>query len=356
MARRIVICCDGTWNRPDQKNPTNVVRLARSVTPVAADGESQIVFYDQGVGTGPWLDRLTGGAFGSGLVKNVEDAYRFLVHNYEDGDKVFFFGFSRGAFTARSTVGLIRNVGLLKKSRADQFPKAFDIYRSDEGPDSIEAQDFRKAYSRVINIQFVGVWDTVGALGIPLGGLRRLTRRKHGFHDVELSSLVRNGFHAVAIDEKRGSFRPSLWKAKEKPGQMVEQVWFAGVHSDVGGGYSHRGLSDLAFAWMKAKAESCGLEFDEKYLSDTIRPDHNAETHNSQKGIFRFTGGHTRSIGEASELTEAIHKAAKARYEDPEGAYKPNNLSAYLHKSSSRIASPDWVPGVIESGVEAGDS
>ena len=125
MSKRIVISSDGTWNRPDQKNPTNVIKMARAILPTAPDGKCQVVFYDQGVGTGKRLDRWLGGAFGQGLEKNVEDAYRFLMHNYDEGDEIYLFGFSRGAFTARSTVGMIRNSGLLHKTHADRFSKAY---------------------------------------------------------------------------------------------------------------------------------------------------------------------------------------------------------------------------------------
>ncbi|MDP6822105.1 MAG: DUF2235 domain-containing protein [Dehalococcoidia bacterium] len=352
MTRRIVICCDGTWNTPDRSNPTNVVKLARSITPVSSDGTSQIVFYDLGVGTGPWLDRYTGGALGMGLVKNIEDAYRFLIHNYEPGDDVFLFGFSRGAYTARSLAGLIRNVGLLHKTQVDEFQNAFALYRrKDAGPESSEARAFRNRHAREIDIHFVGVWDTVGALGIPLGGLRWLTRRKHGFHDVELSRGVKNGFHALAIDEKRGSFKPSLWMAKKKEGQVVEQVWFAGAHSDVGGGYYRAGLSDMAFDWMKEKAEGCGLAFDEEYVESIIHVDHLSGPHDSKKGLFKFTRGYHRILGDASGGTEAVHPGIDAKFKAPEMAYRPDNLARYLADPDHRIAVTKWkVPGDDSEG------
>ena len=357
MMRRIIICCDGTWNAPDGKNHTNVVKLARSIMPVSPDGISQIVFYDQGVGTGPWLDRWTGGAFGAGLEKNIGDAYRFLVHNYEDGDEVFLFGFSRGAYTARSVAGLIRNAGLLHKTEADEFLKAFALYRrKDAGPDSADATAFRSKYSREIGIHFIGVWDTVGALGIPVGGLRWLTRRKHGFHDVELSGSVKNGFHAISIDEMRKPFKPSLWKTKKKAGQVVEQVWFAGVHSDVGGGYTRAGLSDLAFDWMKEKAEGCGLAFDDKYVESIVRPDHMAGPHNSKKGIYRYSRAYHRPIGEDSRETEAVHPGIEAKFNASDVPYRPGNLAMYLGNAEHRIAVTKWkAPGAgVDGDTENG--
>ena len=148
--KRIVICSDGTWNTADQKNggeyrPTNVVKMARTISAVSKDGISQVVFYDEGVGADKWgLDRLTGGAFGRGLDKNIEDAYRFLMRNYIKGDEIFLFGFSRGAYTVRSLAGLIRNCGLLKPINADKFKDAYDLYISKSHPDSEYSKKFRK--------------------------------------------------------------------------------------------------------------------------------------------------------------------------------------------------------------------
>ena len=221
MAKRLVVCSDGTWNQPNQEHPTNVVKLARATARVDSTGTPQVVFCDPGVGSeGGILSRIRGGVTGKGLNKNIQDAYRFLVHNYESGDEVFMFGFSRGAYTIRSTVGLIRNVGLLQEAHADKLAEAFDLYRrrdKDSHPDASDSKKFISDYSREIEIKFLGVWDTVGALGIPVRGLRLLTMRRHGFHDVKLSSLVRNAYQAVAIDERRAPFKPSIWQAMPKP-------------------------------------------------------------------------------------------------------------------------------------------
>ena len=265
--KRIVICCDGTWNTPDQPVPSNVVQMARSVAPQAQDGTTQVVFYDQGVGTtGNILDSVLGGAFGQGLEKNILDAYRFLIHNYVEDDELFIFGFSRGAYTARSLVGLLRNCGLLHKRDADLVPDAFTLYRrKNAGPNSREAEEFRAAHAHEVGVKFLGVWDTVGALGLPVRGLRHLAARRHEFHDVELSSIVHHAYHALAIDERRCAFRASLWKEKPKADQVVEQVWFPGVHADVGGGYPERGLGNVTFTWMASKAVACGLELDHAY-------------------------------------------------------------------------------------------
>jgi len=343
MNKRIIICSDGTWNTPDQKqgdkyNPTNVVKTARAIAPVGKDGIPQVVFYDWGIGADQWgLDRLTGGAFGTGLDKNIEDAYRFLMHNYKEGDEIFLFGFSRGAYTVRSLVGLIRNSGLLKKIFADKFEEAYNLYRNDEKPDSPKIQKFRKKYSQEVEIKFIGVWDTVGARGIPIYGLKWLrkrfksigwVKRRYEFHDVELSRIVKNAFHALAIDEKRKPFTPTLWKNKPKEGQKIEQVWFCGVHGDVGGGYVDCRLGDITFMWMKEKAEECRLAFEEEYIKKVIHPDIRGKLHNSFKGVLKLLGSYIRPIGKYS--TEFLHPSVIERYENHKPPYKPENLVEYL--------------------------
>ena len=193
MVKRIVLCCDGTWNTPHQPNPTNVIKFAQAVSPTGSDGMSQVVFYDPGVGTeaGLW-DRVTGGALGKGLDKNIGDAYRFLALNYEPGDQIYLLGFSRGAYTARSLAGLLRNCGLLLKTHLDQYPVAFDLYQRRDGhPNSDEASNFRRDFSQEVAIKFIGVWDTVGAMGIPVGG-PGFAKKRYQFHDVRLSSRVQN--------------------------------------------------------------------------------------------------------------------------------------------------------------------
>jgi uncharacterized protein (DUF2235 family) len=277
----LVVCCDGTWNRPDQRThgivtPTNVWKVYSMLDRTGRDGVRQVRYYNRGVGTG-YLDRVRGGAFGWGLSKNVKAAYQFVVENYEVGDELFLLGFSRGAFTARSTAGLIRNVGILKDAPAgrdstdaclrtrERIEEGYTIYRSKEEPDGPKARAFRAAHSwpGEVRIRFLGVWDTVGSLGIPLPGPFRLLNRRWGFHDVRLSSRVAVARQALALDERRGPFEPTLWEPSKTPapGQSVKQVWFAGVHSDVGGGYAETGLADLTLCWMAREAAACGLGF-----------------------------------------------------------------------------------------------
>ena len=192
------------------------------------------------------------------------------MHNYEPGDEIYLFGFSRGAYTVRSLAGMIRNVGVLHKSAAERVGDACRLYRRrDAAPDSEEAAAFRAGHSREVAITFIGVWDTVGALGIPTRGpLGRFTARRHKFHDVELSGIVKHAHHVLAIDERRGPFRASLWQAKPKLGQIVEQVWFSGVHSDVGAASGDPSLSDAPYQWIKARASAAGLALNDAAGAD----------------------------------------------------------------------------------------
>jgi uncharacterized protein (DUF2235 family) len=348
--KRIILCCDGTWNSADQQDegkpcPTNVFRLAYRVAKREA-AIPQVVFYDQGVGTGNSLDRITGGAFGKGLEDNIHDAYRFLMANYEAGDELFLFGFSRGAFTARSIGGMIRKCGILKRECVQHYVRATEIYRDESHPDDDLPRSFRRDHSvsgeKDVEIAFIGVWDTVGALGIPLRGLRFLTKTKHQFHDTELSGTVRRAAHALAIDELRGAFEPTLWSDKKKDRQSVEQVWFCGAHSDVGGGYLGTGLSDIALEWMIEKANEAGLEFiDPTRLAFPCTGDACAEIHDSKEGLlYNLAFDFHRPIGLTRETkkqparpdhTQSLHPSVLERW-DQNASYRPKALFEYLRR------------------------
>lgn len=351
--KRLIMFCDGTWNRADQTRdgepcPTNVVKLALRVA--KNDGDiPQIVFYGQGVGTGNSLDRMTGGAFGDGLADNINAAYRFLVLNYDVGDEIYVFGFSRGAFTARSMVGMIRKCGILRRHSIDRYGEAVLTYCNQERPDDDGPLQFRGRHSITENnpipIRFLGVWDTVGALGIPIRGLRALTAKKHRFHDVELSGTVANAYQALAIDEHRAPFEAARWAYVPKPGQNVQQVWFCGVHSDIGGGYpkAESGLSDICLTWMRDKARDAGLRMDaETDAAFAPRPDHRAPIHQSKTGLYRLTPGHERVIGKAAlpteqpdersiqlDPTQSLHESVRRRWDEDPG-YRPDNLRDYF--------------------------
>jgi uncharacterized protein (DUF2235 family) len=266
--KRIVLSFDGTWNKPADENlpasqqmETNVSRFFKSVSDSGTDGTRQVKWYDEGVGT-QWYDQYIGGAIGTGLEVNIVQGYEYLAQTYEPGDDVYILGFSRGAYTARSLVGMVRNCGLIdKKWLALKVGIAYGIYRTrDDGADSTTARLFRSMFAREIRIKFLGVWDTVGALGIPLDVVKNFNGKFYEFHDTELSSIVENAYHAVAIDEHRQDYDVCLWNPKStKPGQTVEQRWFVGAHCDVGGGYADRRLSDLPMRWMQDKASAVGL-------------------------------------------------------------------------------------------------
>ncbi|WP_410615443.1 DUF2235 domain-containing protein [Amycolatopsis sp. lyj-109] len=346
MAKRLVICCDGTWNSLRQPAPTNVGQLQKVVAPADPAGTEQRVYYHEGVGTGKLWDRLTGGAFGMGLSANVQDAYRFVAENYEPGDELFFFGFSRGAYTARSTVGFIRNCGVLRPGELGRLDEAYRLYRDRDratsGPDSPRAREFRAKYAREDRtpIRFVGVWDTVGALGIPLSGGRliHLLNKRWQFHDMELTSIVQAAFQALAVDEHRKSFSPAVWApSKASNGQVREQVWFAGAHSDVGGGYRQPALSDLALRWMADRAEQCGLVFEKDAFEYLAARNELGELHNSLTALFRWFGSANRVIGRADPATEFAGSCAVQRSEQMQPPYQPGNLLAYLTNPAHRI-------------------
>jgi uncharacterized protein (DUF2235 family) len=341
MPRKLILSSDGTWNKPDQRDrgvvsPTNVVKLARSLAEKDAAGNPQKGFYDSGVGTGGWLDKMLGGAFGYGLSKNILDLYAALVEHHQPGDEIFVFGFSRGAYTARSLVGLIRNCGVLNPEHAGRIREAYDLYRrKDEAskPDGRDARLFRSLYSKETRIRFLGVWDTVGSLGIPLSGLRVVNAFFNvRFHDVRLSTYVDNAYQALAIDEKRGPFKPSIWEQQENAaGQVLEQAWFAGVHSNVGGGYRDTGLSDAALAWMLEKAGSCGLVFDPEMLASfEIRPDPAGVLMDSRTLAYKLLPKHDRVLGKGPRGRETLHPSVRLRM-DKVPPYRPKNLLRYLN-------------------------
>ncbi len=334
--KRLIVCMDGTWNSPEKRHVTNVVRTARAIRPVDSQGVPQLVFYDWGVGSERGT-KLRGGALGAGLDKNIQDAYRFIVHNYSRGDQIYLFGFSRGAYSARSTAGLIRNAGILKKLHAQRIPQAYKLYRNRLKPDAWQAKDFRRRYSRDVQITFVGVWDTVGALGIPSRILKAITRnRRYKFHDTKLSGIIKHACHAVAINEKRVDFKPTLWEGPAKSGQTVDQVWFAGVHGDVGGGYPRKGLSDLTLAWMWERAAHAepggrGLAIDPAYRRAYVKPDGQAKLNRSWKGMYWVKGRHHREIGKFWPEMEQIHPSVRKRYLR-DRKYRPKQLKEFLRE------------------------
>ena len=337
MKKRIVICADGTWNRPEQDidkdYPTNVLKLARAIQPVAGDGVPQQVFYDWGIGADH--DKLIGGVTGRGIHKNIMDDYRYIVQNYAPGDEIFLFGFSRGAYTVRSLCGLINNCGILKRPDAPRIQAAFDHYKKPGpafAPDGEKSVAFRKTQSHPSReVHFVGVWDTVGALGIPVSFLG-LMERKDEFYDTKIGPNVRFARHALAIDEQRTDFEPTVWNPRDN--LDLKQVWFAGVHSDVGGSYKPDAdgglLADIALEWMMREAGNAGLTT-EPHLRKGLRPNPVASLHQSRKHIYRSRRPLHRPIahGKGEVL---IHKSVKLRWEK-DAKYRPRNLVEYVEQN-----------------------
>lgn len=308
--KRIVICADGTWNRPGEKDdggpaPTNVWLLYQLVPERAIDGRPQLAYYHPGVGTGGVVDRIIGGVCGIGLKRNILDCYRFLVDHYHRGDAIYLFGFSRGAYTVRSLAGLIRKCGIIDRDRFSSpsaryraIMEAFALYRKRgdaTAPTADKAVDFRASHSHPdCRITCIGVWDTVGALGIPVGWLGKLSQHVFGFHDVTLSSWVDRAFHAVAVDERRRPFTPTLWQLQpgaSTKGQHVEQVWFAGAHSDIGGGYplAKRELANTTLRWMVDRVtEHCRLDFATSELPSAASSQ--LVVHDPYKWYYRLLG------------------------------------------------------------------
>lgn len=258
MSKKIVFCADGTWNHPEspvvvENADTNVYKIYKCL----AYTSTQATTYDSGVGTGGNLfQHLTGGAFGDGLFRKVKEGYTAIAHVYDEGDSIYIFGFSRGAYTARSLAGMIAICGLPTKSFDQNLVEtAFQAYRDRDRRAALLAG--LGAYGLFdAQITCLGVWDTVGALGIPVDPLG-VDNKLYGFLDTSLHPDVRNAFHAVSIDERRMEFPPTLWTPPFAPGRHVEQVWFPGVHCDVGGGYGETGLSDITLGWMLSKAHGC---------------------------------------------------------------------------------------------------
>ena len=300
--KRIAVLIDGTWNKEGSGADTNVAKLdsARKIQAfikaTAADGTLQHVHYHDGVGTeGDLIQKLLGGFIGLGLKKIIQDVYEFIVADYAAGDELYIVGFSRGAYAARALAGLIGASGIQRKLDANVFEVAWQHYRVAPAvrkqPQTAGSSDrktladynmlaTKQSFHDTRTITCVGVWDTVGSYGIPAGiGLAALARyftlAMLGFHDTSFGDHVKVGLHAIAVDEHRRPFVPTFWTILkgEKPKGHVEQTWFAGAHSNVGGGYSDSGLSDEALIWMIARVQALtGLEFDVQAVKSNTKP------------------------------------------------------------------------------------
>ncbi len=320
--KNIVICCDGTGNEFSGDCNSNVVKLYQTLDM----DETQVGYYHPGVGTmgsptartrveKAW-SRVKGLAFGAGLLGNVADAYRYLMNTYEEGDRVFLFGFSRGAYTARVLGGVVYMYGLLSPGNDSLIPYIIRMFaqrsRKEKGMKGTfdEAHEFKETFSRECPLHFVGVWDTVSSVGwiyspvvLPYSGY---------------NPIIRTGRHAISIHERRCFFRQNLWSA-QSGNQDIKQVWFAGVHSDVGGSYPEEtsGLSKVTLEWMLGEAAMCGLKINVRRAEDVlgggdqqrnaipyVRPNEDAEMHESLHGWWwllemlphRYYDGASRTV------------------------------------------------------------
>ncbi len=332
----LVICADGTWNRPEedlqQDEPTNVLKLARSIRPRQGDLE-QHVFYDWGLGS--YHNAFAAGVTGSGIHKNILDGYRYIVQNYAAGDEIYLFGFSRGAYTVRALCGLIYNCGIVTRPNARLIEAAWKIYKSASRanhPDGDNARQFRRDNShRSRRVRFVGVWDTVGALGIPFS-LLGLLDRKDEFYDTKMGSNVVTARHALAIDERREDFEPTVWTPRK--GVDLRQVWFAGVHSDIGGAYgpdreTGACVSDTALAWMLDEAGAAGLVL-EPHLRARLTDGVRAPVNRSRRHIYRFRKPLYRNLVVPGKPTK-IHHSVQRRYLE-DANYRPPQLQRLIEE------------------------
>jgi uncharacterized protein (DUF2235 family) len=357
--KRLVICCDGTWQRLYGPSLTNVALTARAVAARDSRGNAQIVYYSAGVGAS--LDRVSlwQGMTGDDLDDHLLEAWLFVNLNYEPGDQLYLFGFSRGAYTVRSLAGLLRKIGILRRESVDKANDALTLYRNKAaGADSEATERFRAkhciAWPRLampftappvdLRIRYLGVWDTVGQLGIPrvlpvsLG-----VNAAYEFHDTALSRSVEFARHGVAIDERRAAFSPTLWSNLERfntPGATprVEQMWFPGDHGGVGGGMA-RGLSNCALMWVLEGAERAGLALAREPGSvisgclAEIDPIYCAIPRLKPFSVLSLAGARWRK---GLERIEDVHEAAVLRWAaNPD--YRPGPLAPFAHDIVTRM-------------------
>jgi uncharacterized protein (DUF2235 family) len=324
MPKNIVVFSDGTGQEGGKGNNTNVYKLFNMIEDRT---EHQISFYDRGLGTG-WR-KISGNVAGMGISKNIKECYTFIFENYQAGDNIYLFGFSRGATTVRSLSGFIHLFGILPKSRPELIKQAYKIYKkSDDDERERLADDFvKKHHNQWCKIKFLGVWDTVDALGLPFKGLDFfvdwIPSFSHKYHNLRLSSSVTHARHALAIDDERLTFHPKIWDKEIEDYQSMKQVWFCGMHTDVGGGYKEHELSDIALTWMVSEAKDCGLRIFSKNDVE-IDQNHDGIIHDSRKGfpksLFRKK---TRSWNSETHGKPVVHESALLRKSNQQNEKSP---------------------------------
>jgi len=322
MPKNIAIFIDGTDDTftSGAKNNSNVGILYEA----CFNDERQFKFYSDGPGIG---GHILASAVGTGVNVRVQRGYDWCVENYEDGDRIFLFGFSRGAFAARSVAGMLRAVGLLRKNAQATKDDAFAVYQRAKD-DPAAAAAFKAANSTDVKVHFVGVWDTVGSVSLPLA-LTLNSIPLAPFHDVSLGPHIVNAFHAVSIDEERWDFQPTYFNAYlAQPGQTVEEVFFPGVHSDIGGGYDDDpSLSKITLAWLAARAQEHGLLIADQSVLDAPADAWSGTLHDSFGALYDFRSRFFRPIDFNAKVSVAAQKrlGAAAGVCKP-GAYNPRNV------------------------------
>ncbi|MDB5615924.1 DUF2235 domain-containing protein [Tardiphaga sp.] len=280
--KRLALFLDGTWNTVSDN--TNVWRLRSLFLPVGPDGIEQRAYYSTGLGT-KFGEKVRGGMFGSGIDTAITSAYEWLIENFEFGDEIFILGFSRGAYTARSLSGFISKCGLAKRGAPLGVNQLYKRYRNKEArtiralfdvkPQDLSFEDaWLLKHSRAVPIKFIGVFDTVGALGVPFPLVRRIFGSAYPFLNTGLRQNNEHAFHALAVDEHREPFAPTLWtnqgatNAAPRPIEKTEQRWFVGAHANVGGGCFSDLLAQLPLSWIESKAQILGLGLSSGYAAE----------------------------------------------------------------------------------------
>ncbi len=327
MGKNIIILSDGTGQKGGEGSNTNIYKIFNTIENRTDD---QIVFYDPGIGTSGI--ELVKQISGYGISQNIKDCYRFLFENYQAGDNIFLFGFSRGAATVRSLSSFIHHFGILPKSRKDLIDEAYKIYKiTNSNKRNAKAEAFiDKHHTMWTRVKFLGCFDTVSALGFPIKGISEILDRipffQHNFHNYKLSKSVEHAYHALAIDDERKTFHPKLWDSTIENYQTLQQVWFPGMHTDVGGGYKKDDLSHIPFLWMCRKAMKHGLRiYNEEKLE--ITPQADAFMHNSRSGWWQQIVYTQKERSWPNERTDQpiIHECVRERAEITD--YRPWILS-----------------------------